>query len=114
MDRETTPLVPLAAPGREAVGGDTKVVIPPVTQTPIMVGVALDRPSQLTAYPLGVGLGALEMEVVDRVTKGLVQGGRAQPIVRTKLPTMLQVSGLGPHGQGCPTPALALNQPRGI
>ena len=36
-----------------------------------MLEAALDRPHQPTAYPLGMGQGALEMEVMDRVTKGL-------------------------------------------
>ena len=33
----------------------------------------------------GHGMGALEMEVMDRVTKGLVQGGRAQLIGGTQI-----------------------------
>ena len=75
--------------------GDAVVVVTPDTQTPIMVRVALDRLPQPTGYPLGVGLGALEMEVMDRVTKSLVQGG------------------WGHMSRECPTPSSALNQPWG-
>ena len=39
----------------------------------------------LPVYPPGIGQGAPEMEVMDRVTKGLVQGGRAQPISGTQI-----------------------------
>ena len=60
-------------------------VTPPVTQTPTMVEVALDRPPQPAAYPLDVGQGALEMEVMDRVSKGLAPGGRSHPIGRTQI-----------------------------
>ena len=67
-----------------------------------MLGVALDRPPQSTAYPLGVGQGALEMKVVDRVAKGLVQGGMAQPIIRTQTPSNASGVRSGPHGQGMP------------
>ena len=52
-----------------------------------MVGMDLDRPSHPTAYPPDIGQGALEMEVMDRVTKGLVQGGRAQPIIGIQTPS---------------------------
>ena len=85
LGRTTTPLVHQVAPGREAMGGDTMVVIPPVAQTPVMVGAALNRLPQPVAYLPGMGQGALWMEVMERVTKGLVQGGRAQPISRTPI-----------------------------
>ena len=61
------------------------VVTSPVAQTPTMVEVDPDRPPQPTAYPLGVGQGAMELEVVDRAIKGLAQGGREQPIGGTKI-----------------------------
>ena len=61
------------------------VVTPPVTQTPTMVEVALDRPPQPTAYSLGLGQGAIEPGVMDRTIKGLAQGGRAQPIGGTQI-----------------------------
>ena len=51
------------------------------------VGEAPDRPLHPTAYPLGVGQRVPEMEVMDRVTRGLVQGGRAQPIIRIQTPS---------------------------
>ena len=37
--------------------------------------------TQATTYPLGMGQGALEMEVMDRVTKRLTWVGRAQPMI---------------------------------
>ena len=83
MGRATTPLLPLAAPGGEAKGGYTMVAVPPAAQIPITEGVALVRLPQHTAYPPGMGQGALGMEVMDRVAKGLAQGGRAQQIART-------------------------------
>ena len=45
-------------------------------------------PGQTTpahSLPTGCGTGALEMEVMFRVTKGLAQGGRAQPVGRTQI-----------------------------
>ena len=69
------------------MGGDTMVVLPPVAQSPIMVGAALDRLSQPTAYPLGVGQGAMELKVMDRVTKGLVHRGRAQSVGSIQTPS---------------------------
>ena len=47
------------------------VVTPPVTKTPTMVEVALDRPPQPTAYLLGMGQGARELGVIVRVTREL-------------------------------------------
>ena len=63
------------------------VVALPIIQTLTMVEVALDRLSQPTAYLLGVGQGAREMEAIARVTRGLAQGGRAQLIGRTQIPS---------------------------
>ena len=63
------------------------VVVPPGTQTPILVGLDLDRLPQPAAYPPGVGQGASEMELMDRVTKGPVQGGRAQTITGIQTPS---------------------------
>ena len=80
LDRTAIPLVCQVAPGREAMGGDAMVVIPAVAQTPTMAEVALDRPPQPTAYPLGVGQGAMELGVMDRTIKGLAQGEMAQPV----------------------------------
>ena len=60
------------AHGRGCSGSNT-----PVTQTPTIVGVALDRPFQPTPYPLGIGWGSLELGVMDTVTQVLAQGGRA-------------------------------------
>ena len=73
------------SPQERGCGRGAIVVTPPVTQAPIMVGASLDRPPHPTAYPLGVGQGALEMGVMDKVTKGLAQGGRAQPIGGTQI-----------------------------
>ena len=45
-------------------------------------------PGQTTpacSLPTGHGTGELEMEVMDRITKGLAQGGRAQPIGGTQI-----------------------------
>ena len=53
------------------------VVTPPVTQTPTMVEMALDTLPQPTAYSLGMGQGEMELEVMDRATEGLAQGGKA-------------------------------------
>ena len=61
------------------------VVALPIIQTPTMVEVALDRPPQPAAYLLGMGQGAMELGVMARVTRGLAQGGRAQPIGRTQI-----------------------------
>ena len=70
------------------------VVLPLVTQTLIMVEVTLDRLPQCTAYPLGVGQGAMELGVMGRVTRGLAQGGRAQAIGGTQiLPNALDARG---------------------
>ena len=58
------------------------VVESSVTQIPIMVGASCPgqtTPSlQLTHWVWGR---ALEMEVIDRVSESLVQGGRVQPII---------------------------------
>ena len=78
-----------------------------------MVGVALDRPPQPAAYPLGVEQVATKIEVLDRVTKGLVQGGRVQPIAGIQSPSNASGPGLGHMARECPTSALALNHPRG-
>ena len=94
------------APEREAVEGDAMVVIPLVTQTPIMVGMALDRPPQPAAYPLGMGHGALGMEVVDGVTKGIVQRGRARLVTGTQTPCNASGVRVGPYGQGIPYPSV--------
>ena len=61
------------------------VVTPPIAQTPTIVEVALDRPPQPTAYPLGLGQKAMELGVMARATEGLVQGGSAQRIGRTQI-----------------------------
>ena len=60
-------------------------ITPPITLTPTMVEVTLDRPLQPTAYLLGMGQGAMELEVMARATKGLAQGGSAQPIGGTQI-----------------------------
>ena len=82
-------------------------------QTPIMVGMALNRLPQPAAYPLGMGQGASEMEVMDRVTKGLVQGGRAQPICGIQIPSNASGAMVGPHGQGMPYPSNSFKPPQG-
>ena len=58
------------------MGGATIVARLPIAQTPTMVEVALDRPPQPTAYPLGMGQGAIELGVMAGPAKGLVLGGR--------------------------------------
>ena len=58
------------------------VVTSPVTQTPTMAEVVLGRSLQPTAYPLGKEQG---LGVMDRATKGLAQGGKAQLIGRTHI-----------------------------
>ena len=63
------------------------VVVLPIMQTLTMVEVALDRPPQSAAYSLGVGKGARELEAMARATRGLAQGGRAQLIGRTQIPS---------------------------
>ena len=107
---------PSSAPGSPRKGvmdDDTIVVVPPVAQTPTMVGVALDRQSQPTAYSLGMGLGALGMEAMARVTRGLVQGGRAWPVIRTQtLSNDLGVR-VGPHGQGMPYTSISFKPVQG-
>ena len=90
------------------------VVVPPGTQTPILVGLALQRLSQSAAYPPAVWQGASGMELMDWVTKGPVQGGREQAITGIQTPS--NASGAragGPHGHQMPIPATALNKPRG-
>ena len=61
------------------------IVTPTVAQILVMVGVALDRPLQPAAYLVGMRQGALEMEVMGKVTKGLPQGEREQPIGRIQI-----------------------------
>ena len=87
LSRATAPLVYQVAPRKGAMGGDTKVVALPVTQIPVMVWVGLDRWPKATVYPLGMGQGATEMEAMDRVTKGLMQGQKVQPIFRIPTPS---------------------------
>ena len=72
--------------GRRCNGSST-----PRHQTPILVGLALDRLPQPAAYPPGVGQGASEIELMNRVIKGPVQGGRAQAI--TGIQTSSNASG---------------------
>ena len=69
------------------MGGDAIVIVPPGTQTPILVRLALGRLLQPAAYPPGVGKGASEMELMDRVTKGPVQEGRGQAITGIQTPS---------------------------
>ena len=45
------------------------------------------------------------MEVMDRVTKGLVQGGGHNQLMGPKFSPMLYVPGVGPHGQEMPYPS---------
>ena len=52
-----------------------------------MLRASLDRLPQSTAYPPGMGPGTLDMEIMDQVTKDLVQGGRALPIIRIQTPS---------------------------
>ena len=90
------------------------VVTPPIVQTPTTVEVALDRPPQPTAYPLGMGQKAMELGVVAKVTKGLAQGGRTQPIGGTHISLQcFKCQGWDHMAGDCPTPASALNQPVG-
>ena len=81
----TIPLVHQVALRRETMGGATMIVTPPIAQTPTMVEVALDRPPQPEAYILGMGQGAMKLGVMARATRGLAQGGRAQPIGGTQI-----------------------------
>ena len=77
-----------------------------------MVEVALERPPQPTAYPLGWEQEAMELRVIARVTKGLAQVGRAQPIGGIQVLQCFRCQ--GDHiARECPTPASALNQSRG-
>ena len=46
-----------SSPKERGCGRDAMVVAPPVAKTPIMGGVALDKPPLPTAYPPGVGWG---------------------------------------------------------
>ena len=87
------------APEREAVGGDVMAVVPPGIQTPILVRATQDRLPQPAAYPLGVGQGTLEMEVMERETRDQCKEGGHRQSLGPKLPPMLQVPGVGPHGQ---------------
>ena len=52
-----------------------------------MVGLALDRPPKHAACPPGMGQRAPEMEVMARITRGLVQGGREQQIAGIQTPS---------------------------
>ena len=76
-----------------------------------MVGVALGRPPQPAVYPPGVEQEAPEMEVMDRVTKGLVQGGRAQPIIGIQTPSNASGVRGGAIWPGNILPVSPLNQP---
>ena len=67
-----------------------------------MVEVAPYRLLQPTAYPHRMVQGAMELEVIARATKGLAQGGRAQPIGGTKILSNASAARVGPHGQGMP------------
>ena len=69
------------------MGGATVVIALQTIQTLTMVKVALDRPPQPAAYLLGMGQGARELEATDRVTRKLAQGGRAQLIGGTQIPS---------------------------
>ena len=83
--QDSSPSSAPSSPWERGLGRGCNGSITPVTQTPTMVEVALDRLSQPAVYPLCVGQGALEVEVMNRVTKGLAQGGRAQPIGGTQI-----------------------------
>ena len=63
------------------------VVALPIIQTLTTVEVALDRPPQPTAYLLGMGQGAMDLEAIARVSRGLAQGGGAQLIGGTQIPS---------------------------
>ena len=74
-----------------------------------MVEVALDRPPQPAVYLLGVGQGARELEAIARVTRGLAQGGRAQLLGGTEIPSNAWGARVGPHGKGMPYPCVSFN-----
>ena len=79
-----------------------------------MVEKALYRPPKPTAYPLGMGQGALELGVMARVTKGLAQGGKAQPIGGTQILSNALGARGGATWQGNALPLCQLlNQSRG-
>ena len=73
-----------------------------VTQIPIMIKSGTGQTTQAHSLPTGCGAGDLEMEVMDRVSKGLVQGGRAQPTLRIQTPSNVSGARVGPCGQGMP------------
>ena len=79
-----------------------------------MAEVALDRPPQSAAYPLGVWQGAMELGVMDRATKGLAQ--RREGTASGQDPNLFQCfmcHGWGHMARECPTPTMALNKPGG-
>ena len=80
--------------GREVVGGATVVMALQTIQTLTTVEVAMDRPPQPAAFLLGMGQGARELEAIAKVTRGLAQGGWAQLIDGTQIPS----SALGVRG----------------
>ena len=69
------------------MGGATDVIALQIVHTLTMVEVALDRQHQPTAYLLGMGQGARELDAIARVTRGLAQGWRAQLRGRTPIPS---------------------------
>ena len=74
---------------------------------------SINGPGQTTpacSLPSGCGKGAMELEAIARVTKGLAQGGRAQLIGVTHISLQcFRFQGWNHMPRECPTPASALN-----
>ena len=89
------------------------VVTPLITQNPTRVEVALDRPPQPAAYPLGMGQGAMRLGIMGRATRGLAQGGRVQQIDRTQILSNALGARGGAAWQGNALPCISFKSAKG-